>query len=76
VLARAAFGVFGANCRVYPGRRGCACSHPDLDGGTALFASSAPCWVKALVDDGGQISIGSRRASQPWTLWLSFFVFC
>jgi NCS1 family nucleobase:cation symporter-1 len=78
VVARAAFGVFGANLPALI-RAGVACGWFGIQtwiGGGAIFAL-----VGALLGDGGgwwtdaaafPILIGSAH---PWTLWLSFAIF-
>ncbi|HSO29261.1 MAG TPA: NCS1 family nucleobase:cation symporter-1 [Candidatus Sulfomarinibacteraceae bacterium] len=79
VLARASFGVFGANLPALI-RAGVACGWFGIQtwiGGTALFAVlSALLGPDSWWATAGTISIGiGVAASQPWTLWLSFAIF-
>ena len=77
VLARAAFGVFGANLPALI-RAGVACAWFGIQtwiGGTALFAV-----VGALLGEGSWWMTADKfailiGAAQPWTAWLSFAVF-
>ena len=79
VFARASFGVFGANLPALI-RAGVACGWFGIQtwiGGTAIFTIMGAIigkdswWMTA-----GKIPIGlGDYAWQPWTLWLSFFVF-
>ncbi len=79
VFARASFGVFGANLPALI-RAGVACGWFGIQtwiGGTAIFTVMGAIlgkdswWMTA-----GKISIGfGDAAAQPWTVWLSFFVF-
>ncbi|MBI2763105.1 MAG: NCS1 family nucleobase:cation symporter-1 [Chloroflexi bacterium] len=79
VLARASFGVYGANLPALI-RAGVACGWFGIQtwiGGTALFAVvSALLGKDSWWSTAGTISIGiGVAASQPWTLWLSFAIF-
>jgi NCS1 family nucleobase:cation symporter-1 len=72
VLARASFGVYGANLPALI-RAGVACGWFGIQtwiGGGALFAVLA-----ALLGQDSWWATASVFAGQPWTLWLSFGVF-
>jgi NCS1 family nucleobase:cation symporter-1 len=72
VLARASFGVFGANLPALI-RAGVACGWFGIQtwiGGGAVFAV-----VSALLGPDSFWATAAVIAGQPWTLWLSFAVF-
>jgi nucleobase:cation symporter-1, NCS1 family len=79
VVARAAFGVFGANLPALI-RAGVACGWFGIQtwiGGTAIFVLMASVFgANSWWATAGAISIGiGDAASQPWTMWLSFLIF-
>jgi NCS1 family nucleobase:cation symporter-1 len=79
VLARASFGVFGANLPALI-RAGVACGWFGIQtwiGGSAVFAAiGAMLGENSWWTTADKISIGiGVAASQPWTLWLSFAIF-